>query len=448
MLHPIPIPVRLVLDLDGRVAAFGAAMVVLVTALFAAAPALRASGVMPIAALKGGSPSRSRRLVGSLVVAQMAFCVFVLFAAVLFVATARRLAASPSGFSYDNVLALSAESRDGDDRAARWRHLADVVRQMPGVEAAAVSGWPLLSNNGWQRTVRADGATDGRPESFFAAGPGFFEVTRIALLDGRDFGPADRGPGLDRDQRPVAGVGVVNEAFARRYFEGRSPVGRRIQVRQGDDVEAPLEIVGLVRDTPYRRVRDAVQPIVFVPFGGMGEGTLMARTTGDPLALGPGLARVLQSEWPGARVRDLRPATDFVRTQTVAERLLARLCAAFAALALLLAGIGLFAVVNDAVVQRRREIGVRMALGARALDVVRHVTARALGLVALGLVLGLAGGLAFGRLVRSILFQVAPTDGGPLGLPFLVLAAVFAAASLSPTLRAVRTDPTETLRCD
>jgi predicted lysophospholipase L1 biosynthesis ABC-type transport system permease subunit len=246
----------------------------------------------------------------------------------------------------------------------------------------------------------------------------------------------------------VAGVGVVNEAFARRYFGGRSPVGRQIQMRQASEVDATLEIVGLVRDTPYRRLRDPIHPIVFVPFGRVGEGVLVVRAQGSATALAPTLARVLQREWPGARIRDLRPATDYVRTQMVVERLLARLCSAFALLGLLLAAVGLYAVVSEAVVRRRREIGVRLALGARAADVVREVTAGALVRVVIGLLLGLGAGIAFGRVVGAILFRVAPTDWQPLAVPLVVLVALFALASLSPSIRAVRTDPCETLRCD
>jgi predicted permease len=448
MIEPIPIPVRLVLDLSWRVAAFGAALTVLVTALVGAAPALRAASVVPQAALRGGSTRRSGRLVGSLVVAQMAFGAFVLFAAVLFVATFHRLSSRPAGFSYDDVFVLSADSREGDERAVGWRRVEEAVRQLPGVEAAAVAGWPLLSGNGWTVLVRAEPGAEAREEYFLGVGPQIFSVLRMGLLDGRDFRPTDVAPALDAQNRPVAGVGIVNEAFARRYYEGRSPLGRVIAARQAKDVDAPLEIVGLVRDTPYRGVRDPIRPIVFVPWGRVGEGTLMVRAAAGSVGIAPTLGRVLQREWPGARVRDLRPASDYVQSQLVVERLLARLCSAFALLGLLLAGIGLYAVVNDAVVRRRREIGVRMALGARALDVVRHVTSGALRLVTIGLVIGLAGGVAFGRAVGSILFEVAPTDWGPLALPLLILAAIFGLASLSPSIHAVRTNPTETLRCD
>ena len=212
----------------------------------------------------------------------------------------------------------------------------------------------------------------------------FFRTLRIDLLEGRDFRSGDAGPRLDSAQQPVAGVGIVNVAFARRYFGGRNPVGERVLVRQEKDVDAPLDIVGVVSDTAYRTVRERMRPIVFVPFSGVGDGTLLVRAAGEPAAFGQTLARTLRREWADARMREMRPATDFIETQMVVERLLARLTGRFATLALLLAGIGLYGVVNDAVIQRRREIGLRMALGAHATDIVRHVTIGSLVLVSSG----------------------------------------------------------------
>ena len=253
---------------------------------------------------------------------------------------------------------------------------------------------------------------------------------------------------LDEAEHPIAGVGIVTEAFVRRYFGTSSAVGRQVLMRRSKDTDSPLTIVGVVADTAYRHVREPMTPIVFVPMNRIGSGTMLVRTAGEPLALGTTMGRLFAREWPEARLRQLRPATDFIETQMVVERLLARLTSWLAMLALLLAGIGLYGVVNDGVIQRRREIGVRMALGARAPDIVRHVTAGALVLVVAGLTLGLGGGVAFGRVIGSLLFQVTPTDPGALVVPLAILAAVFTLASLSPSIRAVRTNPTETLRSE
>jgi len=258
----------------------------------------------------------------------------------------------------------------------------------------------------------------------------------------------DVAPDFDEAEHPTTGAGIVTEAFARRYFGTGSAVGRQVSMRRSKDIDAPLTIVGVVADMAYRHVREPMKPIVFVPMNRIGSGTMLIRTAGDPLALAPTLGRLFAHDWPEARLRQMRPATDFIETQMVVERLLAQLTSWFAMLALLLAGIGLYGVVNDAVIQRRREIGVRMALGARTSDIVWHVTAGALVLVAAGLALGLGGGVAFGRLVGSLLFGVTPTEISALVMPFAILVGVFTLASLSPSIRAVRTNPTETLRSE
>ena len=448
MIEPLEIPVRLVLDFDWRLAAFGALLAITVTALFGFAPALRASSVTPVTALKGDDSRQSRRVIKTLLVLQMTFCAFVLFAAGLFRATFDRLSSQSFGLSYDHVLSLEVNARDDrDDRTGHWLRLADAVKRLPGVDSVSIAGWPLLSQNGWQRAIHGgDHGAEGRSEYHLGVSPNFFTTLHIDLLQGRDFRQGDTGPGLDAADKPVAGVGIVNVAFADRYFGGRNPVGERVLVRLAKTVDAPLDIIGMVSDTTYRRVRDQMRPIVFVPYEGTGEGTLLVRVAGEPSTFGQTLAGTLRREWPGARLRQIRPAMDYIDTQMVVERLLARLTASFAMLALLLAAIGLYGVVNDAVTQRRREIGLRMALGAQASDIVRHVTVGSLVLVCVGLLTGVGAGVAFARVIGSLLFQVTPTEATALVPPLMILVTVFALASLPPAIRAVRTDPTETLK--
>ncbi len=449
MIRPIEIPIYLVFGFDWHIAAFGIVLAVAVTALFGFTPALRASSVTPMLALKGGETVRSRRVIKTLLVLQMTFCAFVLFAAGLFRATFDRLSSQSFGLSYDHVLAVAAESPDDAQRAQRWRMIAEAVRHLPGVESTAVAGWPLLSMNRWTTTITGGNqGVEPHDEQCLGISAGFFATLRIPLIEGRDFRETDVAPDLDEAEHPIAGVGIVTEAFARRYFGTGSAVGRQVSMRRSKDIDAPLTIVGVVADMAYRHVREPMRPIVFVPMNRIGSGTMLVKTAGDPMSLGTAVARLFAREWPEARLRQMRPAMDLIETQMVVERLLARLTSWFAVLALLLAGIGLYGVVNDSVIQRRREIGVRMALGARAPDIVRHVTAGALVLVAVGLALGLGGGVAFGRVIGSLLFQVTPTEFSALVVPFAILAGVFTLASLSPSIRAVRTNPTETLRSE
>jgi hypothetical protein len=265
------------------------------------------------------------------------------------------------------------------------------------------------------------------------------------LIGGRDFRPGDLPPDFSEKAQPRSGVGIVNDAFARRYFEGRNPVGQRVSVRQGKQTETTLEIVGLVGDASYSNVRDPMHPTVFVPLERRSNGSFLVRVGGDPSALGPIIERQLTKSRAGLRARAALHS-GLVRRQMVRERLLATLSLFFASVALLLAGIGLYGVLNYAVTQQRREIGLRMALGARPSHVVRRVVGEMLLPVCLGAVGGIAGGLAVGRLVQPLLFEVNASDPVAFLTPLAVLAAAACLAALQPAMRAVRIDPARILR--
>jgi predicted permease len=335
-----------------------------------------------------------------------------------------------------------------------WAEVADRVRATPGVDAAAFAMWVPLSGNGWRAPVSSDGhPAENDAPNFLGISPEYFSTMGIGLVAGRDFRMGDTPPTRD-GQQPVAGVGIVNEAFARAFLNGQNPIGRQVLVRQyrlgpqDRDVEAPMEIVGLVRDAAYREVREPMRPTVFVPNESRNQAALVVRTTGDPVMLGPTLRRTVTQFRPDFRVMNVSTQTAFVQRQLLRERLLAMLSLFFAAVALLLAGVGLYGVLNYAVIQRRREIGVRMALGARAVHVVRRIMAELLTPVGAGVLLGLAGGLAFGQLVEMILFEVKATDTMSVATPLLTLAVAAALAAITPAVRAVRIDPAQTLRSE
>ncbi len=449
MLAPPDDPVRLILDLDWRAAGFAVALTVAVTFLFGLAPALRASSVKPMSALKGGEDPRLRRLhMNALIAAQMAFCVLVLFIAGLFVTTFERLSSRPLGFSPDRVLVLDTDSSVRPPPETLMQ-MVDRLRETPGVEAAALANWALLTRNRWTGAVRVPGRPiEARPTCCMAVSPGFFETMRIGLIDGRDFRRGDIPPHLENRNQPVGGVGIVNEAFSRAYFDGLNPVGRLVEIPQTTDVSTPLEIVGYVRDAVYGSVRDSIPPTVYYPMGNGGGAAFIVRTAGDPLSL----AQVLRGELSLARsdfqVSSIDTETALVRRQVIRERLLATLSMFFAIVALVLAAIGLYGVLNYSVIQQRREIGIRLALGARSAHVVRRVTADIFAMVFLGLAAGLAGGLASGRFLEALLFGVKTTDLGVVAAPILALLGAAVLAALPPALRAVRIDPARTLRSE
>jgi len=449
MLSPGGDPLRLVLDTDWRAVAFAVALATAVTCLFGLAPAIRASSFTPVSALKGDADARGhRRLMKTLVGAQMAFCVFVVFVAVLFAATFARLARQPLGFSHDRVLLVDAMWRGKGPAASTWMPIVDRVRALPTVESAAFSGWAFLSENRWSGTVFVPGRpVETRPAYFLEVSPGFFETMRVDLSQGRDFRAGDVAPKVDERNEPISGVGIVNAAFARTYFDGQNPIGRTVTIRPRNLVQAPMEIIGLVADTKYSNVREPMRPIVYVPVGSRSNGTFSIRTAGDPAMLTSTIRRLVAAGQSESRVQ-IAPMTSLVRRQVVLERLLATLTLFFAVVALLLACIGLYGVLSYGVLQQRREIGVRMALGARAIQVATRVTRDMIVIVSCGALIGLAGGFGFGRVIERLLFEVKAVDPFPLLVPLVTLGVAAALAAVPPILRAVRIDPAQTLRAE
>ncbi len=450
MLAPADRPVQLVLAADWRALGFGIALTVSVTILFGLVPALRASAVQPIGALKGGADPQARRgWMNSLVTLQVSFCVLVLFVAGLFVSTFDRLSHRNLGFSPDKVLVMETQVRGDTASPEVLRQVADRLLETHGVESVALAGWAPLSPNHWTGTVRIPGrAAETISPYLVDVSPGYFSTMGIARIDGRDFRPGDVQPKLTGDNQAVRGVGIVNEAFARTYFDGRNPVGETIAMREGKDLSAAVEIVGYVRDACYSTVRETIRPTVYLPMESKGGLSFMVRTTGDPRVLAPGLRRAVSAARSSLMVRNVATQGELVQRQMVRERLLSTISFFFAIVALVLAGVGLYGVLNYSVLRQRREIGIRMTLGARPEQVVRRVTGGLLGLVCLGIAIGLAGGLACQRFVEALLYGVRPTDPGTLTTPIVTLMGAAVLAALPPALRAMRIDPADTLRSE
>ena len=254
---------------------------------------------------------------------------------------------------------------------------------------------------------------------------------KIPLLDGRDFRPAETG------------AAIINQTFAREYFGAENPIGKWFA--KGS---ARYDVIGIARDAPYRNLREPIPPVAYVPLRDLRTATIVVRTTPNPLALAPILRREVPRARPEFRVSNLRTQADLVRAQTIRERLLAMLALFFAAVALLLAGIGLYGVLDYSVVQRRREIGIRMAIGARAAGIIRGVTAEVFAMVLVGAVAGLALGAISARYIESLLYQVRPGDPMLLALPAGAIFAAVLIAALPAAIRAVRIDPIQVLRSE
>ncbi len=455
MVNPPDNPARLPLPTDWRVLAFTLGLTFLVTGLFGLTPALRASGVKPIGALRSGDALSRHRTMHVLIGMQVAFCVFVLFVSGLFVATFTRLSTQSTGFSDDRLLAVDAIAPRA--QPAFWEQVADHLAGVQGIDRVAMTAWPLLSGNVWSTFVAIDGALQELRPYFLTVSPGWADVMKIPFVDGRDFRADDTYPG----------VAIVNEAFARQYFGGVNPIGQWFEEtpsrgdalpKEAEGTRFRVQIVGLVRDARYRNLREPMPPTVYVPFRSadangalepIGWGTFLVRTSGaDALAL----ASILRQEVPRARsefrVSSIRTQRALNESHMVRERLLATLALFFAGVALVLAGIGVCGVLYYSVIQRRREIGIRIALGSRPSDVARRVTVEIFSMVLIGSVVGLVLGLASQRYVATLLYDVRATDPSMLALPWVTMLAVALLAALPPVINAVRIDPVAALRND
>jgi putative ABC transport system permease protein len=268
---------------------------------------------------------------------------------------------------------------------------------------------------------------------------------KIPSIGGRDFRTGDTAPG----------VAIVNEAFAKTYFNGENPIGRSFATTYKP---RRFQIVGLVRDARYRTIREPIPPTAYVPFASIdatgafqiaGRATFIVRTSGpDPLAIAPILRQEVSRARPEFRVSTMHTQTALNQSHTVRERLLAMLASFFAVVALLLAGVGLYGVLDYSVLQRRREIGIRLAIGAPAADIARRVTMEVLSMVLAGALAGLALGVASARYIETLFYDVKATDPSMLALPALTLLAVALLAALPPVIRALRIDPVTMLRAE
>ena len=450
MINPPDDPARLLLPADWRVAGFALALAFGVTLLFGLAPALRVAAIQPAGALKGGEdPHSRRRLMHALIAVQIAFCFVVHFVAGLFVTTLDKLASQPTGFSAERILNLEAVAHRPQPPAF-WDQVTEHLRAAPGVETVALTGWPVMSGESAVGYISIGGAPASDVFSdFLFVSPGWFDAMRIPLIDGRDFRPSDTNP-------PVA---IVNMAFAKQYFDGENPVGKSFEKTDAAGGRVRYQVVGFVRDARSRdNMRLPIRPTAYVPFHAadaqgvlkpQGRGTFVVRTlSANPLALASILRREVPRARPEFHVRNIRTQVEINHSRTVRERLLALLALFFAAVALLLAGVGLYGVLDYSVVQRRREIGIRMAIGAQAASIARLVTVEIFAMVIGGAAGGVALGIASARYIEALLYQVQPTDLGMLALPSLTVLTAALLAALPAVFHAVRIDPAAMLRAE
>jgi predicted permease len=448
-----PQPLPLDVSPNARIMGFTLLVSLLSAVVFGTAPALRATKVELIPALKDGAgdAALTRSLLGkALVVAQVALSLLALAGAGLFVRSLINLRSVDTGFDQRKVLLFqlmtdSVGYKDDDPRLANlYREVEGKAGAIPGVRAASFS---LFSFNqgGWGNSISIpDGAPPVGGNSLIlnnVIGPGFFTAMNLPLISGRAFGP--------QDTKTSPKVAVISEEMARRFFPQVSPLGKRFRMGtsgRGDEIE----VIGVVKDAKYRSLSERPQPMAYYPHSQQDWylGNFEVSFSGESDAVISAVRRVIKEVNPNLPIFEVMMFSEQVERSLVQQKLIARLSSLFGLLALLLAAVGLYGVISYSVTQRTREIGVRMALGAERRNVLKLVLWQGMKLAFIGALIGLGAAWALTRWIESLLFNVSATDPVTFVAIAFSMMAVASLACYLPARRATKVDPMVALRCE
>jgi predicted permease len=445
--------VALSANLDLRVLLFALATTALTALISGSAPALYATSIQPVTALK----QRSTAVAGSigmrkaLVVGQFALALILLIGAGLFARTLATLRAQGPGFPTTNLLTFQVDPlSDGYDSAKSkllMRRLLTAIQGLPEVQRAGVASSGILQGGGWNNPVTVQAGerivTEDLPMN--AVSPGFFEALGVRVTRGRDFNERDSS----YDGGRVARSAIVNQEFVKRYLKGIEPLGARLGIGNRTDTMAGTEIVGVVQSFHDFGLRKP-ETEVFFPLweGGVGAGAFYVRSSRSSQAAARSIRAAVGRIDPALAVLSLRTLDDQLDRMLTNERMLAVLAGAFAAVATLLAMIGLYGVLSFSAASRTKEIGIRLALGAPRWSAGRLIVREAAALALAGLAVAIPVSWALGRFIENQLFGVRPMDAMTIAGAAAVLAVVCLAASAVPALRAESVSPLDTLRSE
>ena len=434
-------------------------------------PAIRATRPDVVAALKSDVKFGFSRLDlrKGLVVLQVALSLLLLIGSGLFVRSLENLRDLDPGFVRENVLLVETEAGSIGYKGQRIRnfedHLREAASRLPGVLVASLGAITPLSGSRWNGDVVVQGhhwKPDEKPYiDFNAVSPGYFETLGIPILQGRDFHDQDNPastpdppekpypPGKEPPELPgPPKVAIINQAFVKKFFGTENPLGKRFSTGDKFKMENSYEIVGVVKDTKYFGLRDAVESMIYVSSWrqGANDMTLCMRSTSDPKVLIEAVRREVRNLDSAIPVTRTLTMNQQVNEQVSQERIIAMLSSFFGTLALILAAVGLYGLMAHSATRRTREIGIRMALGAQQGDVLWLILRDAITLVALGAVIGIPVAIGVTRFVASFLYGLTVRDPSTMILATVVLACVTAIASFLPAQRASQVDPMEALR--
>jgi predicted permease len=446
--------------LDPRVFAFTAILSILTAVAFGIAPALQASKTDLVTALKDGAFSsgyRRSRLQSSLVVAQIALSLVLLIGAGLAVRTMREALTMDRGFDSDNMALMSMDltirGYSESQGRAFYEELLKRVDAVPGVVSSSLA--KTVPPNDWSDRLSVFLPGDEPPSEVLRArddlglrvdanriAPAYFRTIGIRILEGREFTAEDRA-----GTSPVA---IVNEKLANQLWPGESAIGKLLSVPFWHEPRPPVQVIGVARNTKHRSLLADAPLLVYLPELQVydGRATLVARTSVDPASLIPAIRDEVAALDKDISLFAVKTMSEQIDSTLWQQRTAAGLIGVFGVLALALAAIGIYGVIAHWVVQRTREIGIRMALGASAADVMRMILRQGLVLALTGVAAGLAGAFALTRLMSSLLYGVSATDPITFALSSLVLVGVALGAGFVPARRATKVDPVIALRCE
>jgi predicted permease len=443
---------------DGRVLAFTSGLTLFTGVVFGLLPALRASrpdtwGTLKdtVGAVAGSGGSLFLRK--GLVSAQVALSFLLLFGAGLFVQSLQNLKGTETGVMLDNLVTFQLAPALGgydDQRTSQlYAQLKERLEGAPGIVSAAWANVPILSGDEWDSTMSVEGhkAKDGEDMQAFmnSLSPGYFATMKIPILEGRDFRPGDVGE-LGPDDVPTTRVAIVNKRFADHFFPGQSPLGRHLAFGDRPDAKFTIEIIGVAANALYEGPREGIRRQVFIPSFGKNSATFYVRTRSASAETFAQLRRELAALDAGIPAYQVKTVEGQLDETLLTDRLIASLSAGFGLLATLLASVGLYGVMAFVVARRRKELGLRLALGADPAGVVWLVMKEVLLLLGIGLAIGLPAAIGLGRLVGSQLYGIEADDPWMAIATTAVLAFVSAAAGFIPARRASQIDPNLALR--
>jgi putative ABC transport system permease protein len=443
---------------DPRVLAFTALVSLGVGTLAGLLPAWRASHLNLAGSLNENSRGStegagSGRTRATLVVVEIVLALVLLASAGLLVESFVRLQKVPAGFNATNIMTARVnlpESNYGKPQQAAdfYKKLLDRVSTLPGVQSAGAAWWIPLSGSeiGFNFNIEQHPVAAGQQPvaEVNVVTPDYFQAVRAPIREGRGF--------TERDDRQAPPVAIVSESFAKQYFPGEDPIGKRITPNGSVDPGKPpvREIVGVIADMHLISLRQAPKPQIYIPHQqfAIQSMSIFVRTQMDPQSLIGTLRRSVGEIDKDVPIYRTRTLADYMSSSVAQPRLNAMLVGLFALIALLLAAAGIFGVMSYSVTQRTQEIGIRLALGAQRYDVLRLIVFQGMRFVGAGVLLGLIGVFACGRLLQSLLFGIGATDLGTMFAVTVILTVVAFVACLLPARRATLVDPVQALRAE